>query len=39
MVGDRDEPPAFGMQEMNMAAGLSYLFKTKNGKDFNNFKR
>ena len=29
MVGNRDEPPAFGMQEMNMAAGLPYRFKTK----------
>ena len=24
MVGNRDEPPCFWMQEMNMAAGLSY---------------
>jgi hypothetical protein len=38
MVGDCDEPPAPGMQEMNMAAGLPYRCKTKNGENFNNFK-
>jgi len=26
------------MQEMNMAAGLTYRFEAKKGKDFNYFK-
>jgi len=30
MIGNGNEPPAFRMQEMNMAAGLAYRFKTKN---------
>ena len=38
MVGDRDESPGFRMQEMNMAAGLTYRFEAKTGKDFNYFK-
>jgi len=38
MVGDRDESPGFRMQEMNMATGLAYRLKTKNGEDFNYFK-
>ena len=37
-VGDRDESPGFLMQEMNMAAGLTYRFVAKTGKDFNYFK-
>ena len=38
MVGNRNKPPGFGMQEMDMAAGLPYRFETKNGEDLNYFK-
>jgi hypothetical protein len=38
MVGNRDKPPGFRMQEMNMAAGLAYRFETKSSEDFNYFK-
>jgi len=38
MVRNRDESPAFWMQEMYVAARLAYRFEPKNGEDFNYFK-
>ena len=38
MVRNGDESPGFRMQEMNMAAGLTYRFETKSPEDFNYFK-
>jgi hypothetical protein len=38
MVGNRNKPPAFRVQQMDMAAGLSYRFEPKKGENFYDLK-